>query len=180
VSNDADLAERLDAIAYPGLTANFDVAKAAALAMTLLDWKVHGRAYAAAMVATAGRLANELASHGLPVFTTSNGSTTSHQLAIHAQRWGGGQAASKRLRRANILACGIGLPTDPVEPLGAGDVAGLRLGVPEIVRLGMGPDDMPALARLVHAALDGNEAPDILVMKTKAFRRQFETMRFVR
>ena len=47
VTNDAAVAQRLDAIAYPGLTANFDAAKSAALAMTLLDWKVHGKAYAA-------------------------------------------------------------------------------------------------------------------------------------
>ena len=33
VTNDADLAERLDAIAYPGLTANFDAGKTAALAI---------------------------------------------------------------------------------------------------------------------------------------------------
>ncbi len=46
VTNDAAIAERLDAIAYPGLTANFDAAKSAALAMTLLDWKVLGRDYA--------------------------------------------------------------------------------------------------------------------------------------
>ncbi len=56
VTNDAELAKRLDAIAYPGLTANFDASKSAALAMTLLDWKQHGRAYAAAMAETASAL----------------------------------------------------------------------------------------------------------------------------
>ncbi|HAA00743.1 MAG TPA: serine hydroxymethyltransferase, partial [Flavobacteriales bacterium] len=43
----------LDAIAYPGLTANFDAGRVAALAITLLDWREHGRAYAQAMVDTA-------------------------------------------------------------------------------------------------------------------------------
>ena len=38
VTNRADLAERIDAIAYPGLTANFDAGKSASLAITLLDW----------------------------------------------------------------------------------------------------------------------------------------------
>ena len=37
LTNDADVAERLDAIAYPGLTANFDAAKSASLAITLPD-----------------------------------------------------------------------------------------------------------------------------------------------
>ena len=44
VTNDPKIAERLDAIAFPGLTANFDAAKSAALAITLLDWKDHGTA----------------------------------------------------------------------------------------------------------------------------------------
>ena len=39
VTNDADIAEKLDAIAFPGMTANFDAAKSASLAITLLDWK---------------------------------------------------------------------------------------------------------------------------------------------
>ena len=47
VTNDPAIAEKLEAIAFPGLTANFDAAKSAALAITLLDWKDHGRAYAA-------------------------------------------------------------------------------------------------------------------------------------
>ena len=64
LTNEPDLAKRLDAIAYPGLTANFDVAKTAALAMTLLDWREHGRAYGAAMAATAKVLAVALAEAG--------------------------------------------------------------------------------------------------------------------
>ena len=58
VTNDAALAERLDAIAYPGLTANFDVAKTAALAITMLDWLEHGPAYASTMCANAKALAH--------------------------------------------------------------------------------------------------------------------------
>src|SRR4051794_8649711 len=138
VTNRADLAERIDGIAYPGLTANFDAGKTAALAITLLDWIDLGAAYATMMVATAKVLANEIADHGLPVFGADLGFTTSHQFAIDATAWGGGQDASQRLRQANLLACGIGLP-------GRGEWAGLRVGTPEIVRWGMGVGEMPQL-----------------------------------
>lgn len=37
VSNGAEIAKRLDAIAFPGMTANFYAAKSAALAITVLD-----------------------------------------------------------------------------------------------------------------------------------------------
>ncbi len=176
VTNEPDLAERLDAIAYPGLTANFDVAKTAALAMTLLDWKVHGRAYAAAMAATAKALAQALAAGGLAVHGAAYGFTTSQALAIEAARWGGGHQAAKRLRRANILTCGIGLPIAAV----AGDTNGLRIGTPEIVRCGMGPEQMPELAGLIIRALIGNEQPEAVADAATAMRRRFQTLQFVR
>ena len=176
LTNDAALAERLDAIAYPGLTANFDASKSAALAMTLLDWKVYGRAYGAAMAATAKALAKALGGRGLPVHAMARGGTTSHQIAIEAHRWGGGQAAAKKMRPANLLTCGIGLPMAAID----GDVNGLRLGVNEVVRLGMGPDDMPELAQLIARALLGNDAPEAIAKDVTAFRARFKTMRFVR
>ena len=175
VTNDAAVAEKLDRIAFPGMTANFDAAKAAALAITLLDWKEHGRAYAAAMAGTAKALAKELAERGLPVFSTAKGHTISHQFAIEAAAFGGGQAAAKKLRLANILTCGIGLPVDAVE----GDMNGLRFGTPEIVRWGMTEKDMPELAALIARGLRGNDASDAVAADVSEFRRRFTRLHFV-
>jgi glycine hydroxymethyltransferase len=181
VGNDAALFERIDAIAYPGLTANFDAGKTAALAMGLLDWVEHGRAYARAMQETARALAAALAARGLPVFAAERGGTESHQLALEAARWGGGQAAARRLEAARLLACGIGLPLARVPAL-AGEVNGLRLGVPEIVRLGLGPGEMPELAALIARALDAPQgsADGSVGEAVSALRRRFKGLRFVR
>jgi glycine hydroxymethyltransferase len=174
-TNDPGIAEKLDAIAFPGMTANFDAAKSAALAITLLDWKDHGRAYAATMAATARALAENLIELGIPVFSTTQGVTASHQFAIAAAGYGGGQTAAKKLRRANILSCGIGLPVAPVE----GDMNGLRIGTPEIVRWGMTVDDMPALAALIARGLRGNDAGEQVAADVTAFRRRFRELHFV-
>ena len=172
VTDDAELAERLDAIAYPGLTANFDAGKTAALAVTMIDWKVAGQAYAETMIANAQRLASELADLGVPLFVAERGFTESHQFAILAERYGGGQRAARRLRQANLLACGIGLPVAPVDD----DVNGLRIGTPEITRLGMTPDDMPALASFIHRGLsDGDRT---LGDEVTAWRRRFASVHF--
>ncbi len=165
VSNDADIAKRLDAIAFPGMTANFDAAKSAALGVTLLDWREHGAAYAAAMVATASALAEALEAEGLPVFRTGRGVTRSHQFALHAAAFGGGQAASKTLRKAGFLASGIGLPVAAVP----GDMNGLRLGSPEIVRRGVGPEHAGALAALMARGLRGED----VAAKVAAMRAGF-------
>jgi glycine hydroxymethyltransferase len=174
VTDDAELAQRLDAIAFPGLTANFDAGRTAALAVTMLDWKVAGAAYAAAMVGTAARLAEELARAGLPVFADRRGPTSSHQFALRAHRWGGGQQAASRLRRANLLACGIGLPGTPVE----GDLSGLRIGTPELVRRGMRPEHMPDLAALIAAGLDLRRDPETVAPQVTAWRRQFSGVHY--
>ena len=176
VTNDAEMAKRLDAIAYPGLTANFDASKSASLAMTLLDWKQYGREYAAAMAETALALGQGLAERGIPVFARGRGITTSQQFAIEASRYGGGQAAAKLLRRANMLTCGIGLPIDPVE----NDVNGLRLGSPEIVRWGMTPADMPQLASFIADVLNGTRRPEDVAKDVTTFRKRFNKLHFVR
>jgi glycine hydroxymethyltransferase len=176
VTNDAGIAQKLDAIAYPGLTANFDAAKSAALAMTLLDWKVHGRAYAAAMAMTAHALAEALQAKGVSVFARDRGMTTSHQLAVEAGAFGGGQTAAKLLRQANILSCGIGLPIAPVD----GDANGLRIGTPEIVRWGMTPQDMPELAGFIADVLKGTRAAQSVAPEVTAFRRRFTKLHYMR
>ena len=157
------------------MTANFDAAKSAALAITLLDWREHGRAYAQAMIDTARAFAQALAGAGIPVFAADRGFTTSHQFAIPAAGFGGGQVASKTLEKAGFLACGIGLPIDPV----AGDMNGLRIGTPELVRRGVTEDDAPELARLIAAALRSND-PAALAPEVGALRRTFDQLHFIR
>jgi glycine hydroxymethyltransferase len=165
VTNDAELARRLERIAYPGLTANFDVGKTAALAMTLIDWQVAGAAYARAMVEAAAALARELEASGVPVFQP----TASHALAVDARGYGGGDAAARRLRTANLLASAIGLPGD--------DGGGLRLGTPEAVRIGMTAADMATVAGFVARALSG-PAPGQVGREVTAWRRRFDRVHF--
>jgi glycine hydroxymethyltransferase len=174
VTNEADLAQRVDAIAYPGLTANFDAGKTAALAVTMLDWKTAGKEYAATMVQAAADLASELGARGLPVFEGAEGPTHSHQFALEAHRWGGGQHAAKLLRQANLLACGIGLPTTPVP----NDFNGRRIGTPEVVRLGMGPSDMHDLASLIADGLDPDSDRLALARRVTHWRSQFSGVHF--
>lgn len=85
----------------------------------------------------------------MQVFAAERGATSSHQFAVVAHPYGGGQAAWKRLRRANLLACGIGLPMAAID----GDVNGLRIGTPELFRIGMNGADMPQLAEFIAAGL---------------------------
>jgi glycine hydroxymethyltransferase len=174
VTNDDEIAQTIDAIAYPGLTANFDAAKTAALGITLQDWKSVGRNYAQMMVQTSKALAENLQNNGIGIFAADKGFTTSHQFAILAAPYGGGQTAAKRMGQAGLLACGIGLPVAPVD----GDLNGLRIGTPEIVRLGMKVKDMQTLAEFIAKSLNPSSNPDEIRKEVTEWRKQFSGVHY--
>lgn len=174
VTNDDGIAQKLDAIAYPGLTANFDAAKTAALGITLQDWKSVGRDYAQMMVKTSQALAQQLQSLGVNIFAADKGFTTSHQFAILAAPYGGGQTAARRMGEAGLLACGIGLPIEQVE----GDLNGLRIGTPEIVRIGMKVEHMQDLAGFIARSLDASVEPKSIQREITEWRKQFSGVHY--
>lgn len=170
VTTDSSLAERVDAIAYPGLTANFDVGATAALAVTLADWLLHGEAHAAAMIDAADGLAAALDETGVAVHHAAGRATRSHAFALDARETGGGHALAVHLRRANLLASAIGLPS------GLDD--GLRLGTNELVRWGARRADMAELAALISQAID-SDRPEALIPEVRSFRARFDRIGFV-
>jgi glycine hydroxymethyltransferase len=174
VTNDDEIAQKLDAIAYPGLTANFDAAKTAALGITLQDWKSVGRDYAQMMVKTSQALAQHLQNLGVNIFASEKGFTTSHQFAILAAPYGGGQTAARRMAEAGLLACGIGLPIEQVE----GDLNGLRIGTPEIVRIGMKVEHMQDLASFIARSLDASVEPQSIQREITEWRKQFSGVHY--
>ena len=171
VTNNAEIAEKIDSIAFPGMTANFDAAKSAALAVTMLDWKEFGKEYVAEMVLMSKTLASSLEEYDIPIFFGALGHTQSHQFAVLAEEFGGGQRASKLLRKSGFLACGIGLPVQDIE----GDMNGLRFGTPELVRWGMQAKHSNKLAGLVAKALKGYNVSE----QVSEWRRTFNKIHFV-
>jgi len=156
LSNDPEIAERVEQIAFPGLTANFDVAEVAALGITLTDWLAAGEDYAALMRTTAGALAEALAARDIEPFDGPEGFTGSHQFAVPAEPFGGGAAAAAALEEARLLTYARPLPgAAEAEDADAADTsAALLLGTQEAVRIGMSEADMEPLAELIARALD--------------------------
>jgi glycine hydroxymethyltransferase len=175
LTDDAELAARLDGIIYPGLTANNDLGRVAALAVALSDVVVHGREYATHCVATAQALAMALAAEGFPVAGNPPVYTLTHHVALDARRWNGGTRAARLLEPANILATGIGLPF----PALASDQNGLRLGVQELVRWGIGPAEMRPIARFLARVLLKREEASTLRDEVIAMRASFQQLQYV-
>lgn len=180
VSNDAEIMQRIDSIAFPGMTANFDAAKSAALAITMLDWREHGRDYADKMISVSIALAEalqQLDNEKIKLFSTDQGITRSHQFALLADAFGGGQTMAKKLRQGGFLTCGIGLPVAPLKD----DLNGLRIGTPEIVRFGVSEQHATTLAQLMAECLaaESDKAMESTAQKVAAFRSDFQDLHYV-
>jgi len=177
LTTESELAQRIDQIAYPGLTANFDLGKTAALAISVLDLLEYGESYADQCIRNAQALGQALVENGIAVHRTNGRDLTeSHHLAVRAGPYGGGQTASKHVAKANILLCGIGLPVAPVN----GDLNGIRIGTQEVTRFGMKEDAMGPIARLIARVLVEGEEPAAVRPDVVAFRNEFHGMAFVR
>jgi glycine hydroxymethyltransferase len=165
VTDDEALAARVAGAVYPGLTANYDVARLPALTAAALEHEHAAGAYADQCMASAAALARVLAAAGLPVLGAARGFTASHHVAVDARPYGGGKAAALALAEHGLLLSEIGIPGDAA--------GGLRFGTQAITRQGFTADDMPAIADAVAAVLLGGDAPDVA-----AIRRRHTGLRF--
>ena len=175
LTNDAAIAHRLEQIAYPGLTANFDLARIAALTVTLAGFLRYGVEYAAMMRDNAQALAAALHAEGLLVVGSARGFTESHHVALAAQAYGGGDEASHLLEKCLIFASGIGIPG----PAATGTYNGLRFGTQEITRWGMQPTDMPFIACAIADCLLQRKSTEVILHDVSDFRSRFQTLHFV-
>lgn len=175
LTRDMALAERIEAIAYPGLTANFDDGRVAALAVSLAGFSIFGPEYVAAMLANGQTLAAALASEGLPVVAANHGFTKTHHVALDARSFGGGDHAARRLAQCAIHSSGIGLPVEEVP----GDYNGLRFGVQEVSRWGMGPAQMPIIASLVADRLLDRRPVHEIWRDVRTLKNDFQRLRYV-
>ena len=177
LTNSAELAERLDKIAFPGLTANFDLSRVAAMVIAVLDLLTHGQEYAKMCIANAKALAESLHAGGCEVFQVSGkGFTNSQHVALPSATYGGGDTACKLLEKANLLTSGIALPL----PVVLGDFNAMRLGTQEITRWGMRPENMETVASFFCRVLVQQEKPKKLRSEVIEFRKAFQQLHYIR
>ena len=153
------------------MTANFDAAKSAAFAITMLDWRDFGAAYAAEVIALSNALARTLDIEGIPVFSGTEGFTKSYQSAMCAEAFVGAQSASKTLHKTGFLACGIGLPIPAVN----GNMNGLRIGTPELFKWGIKTARADHLAMSIAHGLK-NES---IMPEDSRWQKDFDTLQFI-
>ncbi|MBR0675998.1 serine hydroxymethyltransferase [Roseomonas alkaliterrae] len=151
LTNDEALAKRFNSAVFPGLQGgplmHVIAAKAVAFGEAL---RPEFRAYAAAVVANAQALAEELKAQGLDLVT---GGTDNHLLLVDLRpKRLTGKVAEAALNRAHLTCNKNAIPFDPEKPM---VTSGVRLGSPAGTTRGFGVAEFRQIGRLIGEVLDG-------------------------
>ncbi len=151
LTNDGEIARKINSAVFPGLQGgplmHVIAAKAAAFGEAL---RPEFKSYAAAVVANARAMAEELTKGGIDIVS---GGTDNHlMLADLRPKRVTGKAAEAALGRAHITANKNGVPFDPEKPF---VTSGIRLGTPAGTTRGFGEDEFRRIARWIVEVVDG-------------------------
>jgi len=158
---------------FPGVTSSYHLHHVAAKAVPFPDHLEFGKAYAKQTIKNAQFFAQSLYERGFKVFGEKLGFTKSHQILVDIGP-GKGKEASKKLEEAGIVTNMNTIPgdTNPLNP------SGLRLGTPELTRIGMKENDMDDVAGFFERTLLKNEDTKNIRSDIKEFRKDFQELHY--
>ncbi|MET1128946.1 MAG: serine hydroxymethyltransferase [Thermoproteota archaeon] len=175
-TRDEELFKRIGRAIFPLFVSNHHLHRLPALAITAVEMKHFGEAYADQVVRNAKALAEALAAEGFKVLGEHLGYTKSHQVVLDVRPQGGGAKAAVLLEDANIIVNKNLLPYDPPDAIK--DPSGLRLGVQEMTRFGMKEDNMKDIARFIARVLIKKEDSKKVAAEVAEYRREFMTVKY--
>jgi glycine hydroxymethyltransferase len=152
---------------------NHHINRVAALAYTLAEFLAFGKEYARDVVRNAQALAESLYNNGIDVICAKKGFTKSHQV-IFRVREGAAMEVSKNLEKANIITSMTPLPTDRSEKM----ASGVRLGVQEVTRLGMGRDEMETIGKLIARVVKDPDSASVVREEVKDLTGRFRSIHY--
>ncbi len=171
-SSDPEVLKRLQSGAFPGVTSNHHLHTMAALAISLAEHLEFGTEYARQTIRNAQALGLALHERGFDVLAESRGFTASHTIAVRVSKEGGGAEVAHRLSAAGIISNHNLLPGDksPKHP------QGIRLGTPEVTRVGMREKEMDAIAELFDQLLHRERPPAEICEAAAKLKSGFTTL----
>jgi glycine hydroxymethyltransferase len=177
VVSKAQYGDALKKSVFPGTSSNHHLHHVAAKALTFVEFLKFGPSYAKAVTVNAQVLAGALAAKGEHVLGENHGYTQSHQVALDVTKYGDGGQVEKKLENMKILANRQLLPGDLQAGRHYTNPGGIRIGVSELTRLGMGKSEMKEVAEILHVALT-TEKVDSVKKRVRALRRLHQRVKY--
>lgn len=176
LTNDEQLYKQISKTVFPRFVSNHHLHRLPATAVTALEMKYFGEAYADQVVRNAKKLAEELHKRGFKVLCEDKGFTQSHQVVVDVRDLGGGAKAAELLEQANIILNKNLLPYDPPDAIK--NPSGLRIGVQEMTRFGMKESEMEVIAEFFERVLIKREDPAKVRKDVIEFRSHFTEVKY--
>lgn len=173
---DEKLQRRLHSGVFPGVVSSYHLHHVAGKVVALAEFQEYGAHYARDTVANAQALGAALAERGFDVLAADRGFTRSHQVVTRhgAIDSGAGRQAAATLEEAGIITNMNMLPGDTK----ATNPSGVRIGVQELTRVGMGRREMQEVAEFYARALVKGEDPRTVKADVKAFKARFQAVKY--
>lgn len=175
-SDDEAFQRKLNYGVFPGVCSNYHLHHMAGKVIALAEFQAFGKQYAADTVANAQHLAASLAERGFDVLGEARGYTMSHQVVTrHGDTdSGAGARAAQILEDSGIVSNMNMLPGDtkPMHP------SGIRFGVQELTRMGMGKEQMEDVANFMVRALHDLEDPSKIRHDVAQLRERFQSIKY--
>jgi glycine hydroxymethyltransferase len=176
-SDDEKFHKKLNSSIFPGTCSSYHLHHVAGKVVALAEFEAFGSDYARDIVANAKSLGAALAAEGFDVLAEERGYTASHQVLTRhgGPDSGAGRRAAATLEDAGIITNMNMLPGDTKAMSGP---SGLRLGVPELTRVGMGADEMQDVARFFARALITEGEIATVKRDVIEFKSRFQTVKY--
>ena len=176
-SDDEKFHKKLNSSIFPGTCSSYHLHHVAGKVVALAEFEAFGSDYARDIVANAKSLGAALAAEGFDVLAEGRGYTASHQVLTRhgGPDSGAGRRAAATLEDAGIITNMNMLPGDTKAMSGP---SGLRLGVPELTRVGMGADEMQDVARFFARALITEGEIATVKRDVIEFKSRFQTVKY--
>jgi len=163
---------------FPGITSSHHLHHVAGKAIALAESLEFGKEYAKQVISNAKTLAESLANFGFRVLGEKRGYTESHQLAVDVSNFGDGGTIEKELEKANIILNRQLLPGDIKSGKHYMHPSGVRIGVPEVTRLGMKESEMKEIASFIKQIVIDKSDPNKVASAVSKFREQFQKVHY--
>lgn len=175
-SDDDKYQRKLNNAVFPGTCSSYHLHHVAGKVVALAEFIEYGEELSKNTVANAKALGAALAAEGFDVLAESRGYSASHQvLTRHGELdSGAGAKAADLLEQAGIITNMNMLPGDTK----AMTPSGLRLGVQELTRVGMGTDEMIDVARFYSRVLLHGEEPRLVKKDVSQFKSEYQVIRY--
>lgn len=163
---------------FPGSTSSHHLHHVAGKAIALAESLQFGKDYARQVIKNAKAIAEDLASLGFDVLAEKKGYTASHQIAIDVSRFSDGGTIERKLEKANVILNRQLLPGDIKAGRHYMHPSGIRIGVPEVTRLGMKESEMNEIANFIKRTVIDGQDPSIIAKDVADFRKQFQKIHY--